>query len=46
MSQAPASAMATVIKYPIDKPQAILTEKSLTRIDIANYNAPSQLVIG
>jgi trans-AT polyketide synthase/acyltransferase/oxidoreductase domain-containing protein len=45
MSQAPAGAMAAVIKCPIDKLQAILTENGLTGIDIANYNAPSQLVI-
>jgi trans-AT polyketide synthase/acyltransferase/oxidoreductase domain-containing protein len=45
MSQAPTGAMAAVIKCPIDKLQAILTKNGLTGIDIANYNAPSQLVI-
>jgi len=45
MSQAPAGAMAAVIKCPIDKLQAILMDNGVTGIDIANYNGPSQLVI-
>jgi len=45
MSQATGGAMAAVINLPVDKLKAILTENNLTGIDIANYNAPSQIVI-
>lgn len=45
MSQAQNGTMAAVINFPVEKMEAIFKEHELTGIDIANYNAPSQIVI-
>ena len=45
MSQASNGAMAAVLNVSADKIKKILTDNHLTGIDIANYNAPSQIVI-
>lgn len=45
MSQAQNGTMAAVINFPVEKMEALFKEHGLTGIDIANYNAPSQIVI-
>jgi len=45
MSQASGGGMAAVLNLPEQDIQAILEQNGLTGIDIANYNAPSQIVI-
>ncbi|MBF0397289.1 MAG: ACP S-malonyltransferase [Desulfobacterales bacterium] len=45
MSHASGGAMAAVINLSEDKIMSILKQNGLIRIDIANYNSPSQIVI-
>ncbi|QOS80433.1 ACP S-malonyltransferase [Paenibacillus sp. JNUCC31] len=45
MSQAPVGGMAAVIGLTIEQVRNILHENHLTGIDVANHNAPSQVVI-
>ena len=45
MSRAPSGAMAAVLNCPESTVQQILREHQLDRIDVANFNAPSQLVL-
>ncbi len=45
MSKASGGAMAAVLNLTADQIKSILMENGLTGIDIANYNAPSQIVI-
>jgi trans-AT polyketide synthase, acyltransferase and oxidoreductase domains len=45
MSQAPDGAMAAVLNCDAATTQRILQEHHLERIDVANFNAPSQLVL-
>lgn len=45
MMQAPSGGMAAVIGLDIETVENVLNENDLTRIDIANHNAPSQIVI-
>ncbi|MGU8077186.1 ACP S-malonyltransferase [Burkholderia pyrrocinia] len=45
MSQAPAGGMAAVIDCPVDALRRCLDDARLDGIDIANYNADSQIVI-
>uniref|UniRef100_Q6VT97 [acyl-carrier-protein] S-malonyltransferase n=1 Tax=symbiont bacterium of Paederus fuscipes TaxID=176282 RepID=Q6VT97_UNCXX len=45
MSQAPRGAMAAILGISADSVAGILAEQGLTRIDIANYNAPTQTII-
>ena len=45
MSQAPSGTMAAVLNCPEATVQRILREHRLERIDVANFNTPSQLVL-
>jgi malonyl CoA-acyl carrier protein transacylase len=45
MAQAKDGAMAAVIGLTSDRLTAVLQQHKLTRVDIANYNAPKQIVI-
>ncbi|QFQ28665.1 ACP S-malonyltransferase [Bacillus thuringiensis] len=45
MSQAPVGGMAAVIGLNIEEVRNILNKNHLTGIDVANHNAPSQVVI-
>ena len=45
MSQAPSGTMAAVLNCPEATVQRILREHGLERIDVANFNTPSQLVL-
>ena len=45
MSKAPEGAMAAVIGLNQERIEALLKEHNLTAIDIANYNAPTQVVL-
>ncbi len=45
MSQAPQGAMAAILEMTVSDVQQCLHDNGLTSIDIANYNAPSQIVI-
>src|SRR5262249_23123302 len=45
MAQAPSGSMAAVLNCPAATVQQILREHQLDGIDVANFNAPSQLVL-
>ncbi len=45
MSQATGGGMAAILNATKEKIETILKENGLTNIDLANYNAPSQIVI-
>ncbi|WP_272932510.1 ACP S-malonyltransferase [Sulfidibacter corallicola] len=45
MSQARDGGMAAVLNATIEEIDAVFKEQGLTEIDVANYNAPSQIVI-
>ena len=45
MGQASGGAMAAVVKLTEDRLLSIIETNELTRIDVTNYNSPSQIVI-
>ena len=45
MSRAPAGGMAAVIGLTVDEVRDVLSRDGLSRIDVANHNAPRQVVV-
>lgn len=45
MSEASGGAMAAVLGYDAEKVEAILLEKGLRSLEVANYNTPTQVVL-